>query len=65
MPPQHGTFKQAERHRLQDIDVEGMAQQDLIYVRLMRIFILSECVIFPEANHVRRKSKRKSASSII
>ena len=29
MPPQHGTFKQAERHRLQDIDVEGKAQQDL------------------------------------
>ena len=29
MPPQYGTFKQAERHRLQDIDVEGKAQQDL------------------------------------
>ena len=30
MPPQHGTFKQAQRHRLQDIDVEGKAQQDLM-----------------------------------
>ena len=30
MPPQHGTFKQAERHRLHDVDVEGKAQHGFV-----------------------------------